>query len=54
MMNINLLHECLQTIFNNCDRSLDKTIKLLNNLIRYTINDKIRINNFAFDNELTQ
>ena len=53
-MNINQLHECLPIIFNICDRSLDKINKLLNNLARYTINDKITINNFAFDNELSQ
>ena len=54
MMNINQLHRCLQTIFNNCDRSLDKANKLANNFARYTINDKIRVDNFAFDNELSQ
>ena len=54
MMNINILHKYLQTIFNNCDSSLDKANKLLNNLARYTINDKIRIDKFAFDNELSQ
>lgn len=54
MMNINLLYTCLQTIFNNCDRSLDKANKLANNLVKYTVNDKIRIDNFAFDNELSQ
>lgn len=54
MMNINQLHKYLQTIFNNCDRSLDKANKLANNFARYTINDKIRVDNFAFDNELSQ
>lgn len=54
MININQLHKYLQTIFNNCDRSLDKANKLANNFARYTINDKIRIDNFAFDNELSQ
>ena len=54
MMNINQLHKYLQTIFNNCDRSLDKANKLATNFARYTINDKIRVDNFAFDNELSQ
>ena len=53
-MNVGQLNLFLNKIFTACDKSIDKVNKLCSNLARYTINDKIRINNFAFDNELTQ
>lgn len=54
MMNLNLLNLFFIQIWTACEKSVDKVNKLISNINRYTINDKIRIDNFAFDNELTQ
>lgn len=53
-MNLNQLNLFLTRIFNILDNSIDNCNKLIENLSRYTINDKIRLDNFAFDNELSQ
>lgn len=54
MMNVGQLNLFLNKIFTTCDKSIDKVNNLCTHLGRYTINDKIRIDNFAFDNELSQ
>lgn len=54
MMDINQMNLFLTQIWTACEQSIDKVNKLCSNLARYTINDKIRIDNFAFDNELSQ
>ena len=53
-MNVGQLNLFLNKIFTVCDKSIDKVNNLCTHPGRYTINDKIRINNFAFDNELSQ
>lgn len=54
MMNLNQMNLFLTQIWTACEQSIDKVNKLCTNLNKYTINDKIRIDNFAFDNELSQ
>ena len=54
MMNVGQLNLFLNKIFTTCEKSIDKVNNLCTHLGRYTINDKIRIDNFAFDNELSQ
>ena len=54
MMDINQMNLFLTQIWTACEQSIDKANKLCSNLAKYTINDKIRIDNFAFDNELSQ
>ena len=52
-MNMNQMNLFLirtRDIFNN---SIDKIIEFSNGLARYTPNDKIRLDNFAFDNNLS-
>ena len=55
MMDINQMNLFLtktKDIFNN---SIDKAIEFCNSLSKYSVNDKIyRIDNFAFDNNLTE
>ena len=54
-MNLNQMNLFLtktKDIFNN---SIDKAIEFCNSLSKYSVNDKIyRIDNFAFDNNLTE
>lgn len=49
---MNLFLTKIKDIFNN---SIDKAIEFCNSLSKYSVNDKIyRIDNFAFDNNLTE
>lgn len=53
-MNITQMNLFFNQMWNICEQSIDKINKLCNNLTKYNVNDKIRIINFAFDNELSQ